>query len=182
MILPSCFSFTIILQLFNLERKIIIDITSIQKLLRKALLYRLMANVERIVSNAGLSHQEVSRTGRKGNWFNDAYNNNEDIHLSSLSKILSIVNKQTEIKQYRLTDIFDEKVLRISNVMSSLADEELDTIEDFMISEIDLFIDLIGDWGSLASKKKLSNNEYLIFEELQILIKNLSDKEDKPSG
>jgi len=52
-----------------------------------------MTNIDKTVSKAGLSHQEISsRTGRKGNWFNDAYNNNEDIHISSLSKVLSVIN------------------------------------------------------------------------------------------
>jgi hypothetical protein len=192
-VVPSCFDITIILQLLNLERKIIIDIASIQKLLRKALLYRLMANLDKTVSNAGLSHQEISsRTGRQGNWFNDAYNNNEDIHISSLSKILSVVNEHTEINQYRLTDIFDEKVLRISIVMSTLADEQrknkekdkenTDIIKNFIIAEIDLFLDLLGDWGSLIAKKKLNDNELVYFEKLQSLIKQLANEEDKSNG
>ncbi|WP_142675793.1 hypothetical protein [Bacillus taeanensis] len=142
-----------------------------------------MTNVEKIVSNAGLSHQEVSsRTGRKGNWFNDAYNNNEDIHISSLAKVLSVINAHTEIKQYQLSDLFDKKVLRISSVMSSLADENFATINNFITSEIDLFMDLIGDWGSLDSKKKLSNDERSYFKELQKLIKHLADKGDKSNA
>ena len=165
------------------ERTILINIASIQKLLRKALLYRIMTNVEKLVSNSGLSHQKISSsTGRKGNWFNDAYNNNEDIHLSSLSKILSVVNDHTEINQYQLTDIFDKKVLRLSSVMSSLADETEATINNFIISELDLFIDLLGDWGSLDSKNKLSSQEHTCFEELQKLIKQLANKGGKSNG
>lgn len=136
-----------------------------------------MTNVEKVVSNAGLSHQEVSaHTGRKGNWFNDAYNNNEDIQISSLAKILSVVNDYTEIERYQLSDIFDNKVLRISKVMASLADEDLRTIYNFIMSEIDLFMDLIGDWGSLNSKNKLSNDERSYFEKLQKIIRDLADK------
>lgn len=162
---------------------ILIDIITIKKLLRKALLYRLMTNLEKTVSNAGISHQEISsRTGRKGNWFNDAYNNNEDLHISSLSKVLSVVNDRTEIKQYSLSDLFDKKVLEISSVMSSLTDEDLATINSFIISEIDLFLDLIGDWGSLNSKKKLSNDEQSNFEELKKLIQDLADKEWKSNA
>lgn len=142
-----------------------------------------MTNVEKTVSNAGISHQEVSaRTGRKGNWFNDAYNNNEDIQISSLAKILSVVNDNTEIQKYQLIDLFDEKVLRISKVLASLSDEDSDTINDFITSETDLFIDLIGDWGSLDAKKKLSNQERSNFEELQKLITYSAKKEDKSNG
>lgn len=137
-----------------------------------------MTNIEKIISNAGLSHQEVSsRTGRKGNWFNDAFNNNEDIQISSLSKVLAVVNSHAKINKYLITDIFDEKVLRISRVMSSLADENPKSINDFIISEINLFIDLVGDWGSLNSKNKLTDIERLYFDELQRLVKHLAEKE-----
>lgn len=156
------------------KEAILINIESIQKLLKKALLYRLMTNVEKIVSNANLSHQEISSgTGRKGNWFNDAFNNNEDIQLSSLAKVLSVINSKKVINQYQLKDIFDDKVLKISSVMSSLADEDIATINNFITSEKELFIDLIGDWGSLDAKRKLTSIEHSCFLELQSLIKQL---------
>jgi hypothetical protein len=151
---------------------IVIEIASIQKLLKQALLYRLMTNIEKMVSTANLSHQEISsRTGRKGNWFNDAFNNNEDIKISSLAKILSVINSNTDINQYQLADIFDKKVVRIANVISCLADEDLSNIKNFLYSERDLFMDLIGDWGSLDSKKKLTGPEHACFKEILQVIK-----------
>ncbi len=162
----------------QIGRKIIINITNIQKLLRKALLYRLITNIDKIVSTAGISHQELStNTGRKGNWFNDAYNNNEDIRISSLAKVLSVVNNKIDIKQFSISNLYDEKVLRISSVISSLADENSLSINDFIFSEKDLFIDLVGDWGSLSSKKKLTSEEESCYQELQRLLKG-NDKED----
>ena len=158
--------------LSSLERKVLININSVQKLMRKALLYRLITNIEKITSKAGLSHQKISaETGRRGNWFNDAFNNNEDIKISSLAKILSVVNHKTDIKEYHLSDVFDEKVLKISRVISSLSDESSNSIQDFILSEETLLLDLIGDWGSLNSKKKLSSEEISCFEELQQLLR-----------
>lgn len=150
---------------------ICIEISSLQKLLRKALLYRLMININGIISESGLSHQEIScQTGRARNWFNDAYNNNEDIRLSSLSKVFAVLSKEFDLSNYQITDLFDKKVLHISGVLNSLADEDNDSIAGFILSEREIFSDLIADWGSLNEKKKLNEDEQFHYSELKFLL------------
>ncbi|WLR44394.1 hypothetical protein LC087_18975 (plasmid) [Bacillus carboniphilus] len=106
------------------------------------------------------------------------FNNSEDIKISTLAKILTVVNKHTPISDYKLTDLFDEKVLRISNTIASLSDESPETIIKFIESENELFMDLIADWGSLLSKNKLSDEEQLYLKDLKQLIHTFTNKGD----
>lgn len=148
-----------------------IEIDYLRKLLRKALLYRLMTNIEKIVTRTGLPHSQISkRMGRATNWFNDAYNNNEDIQLSSLSGILAVVDTINKIDEYKISDIFDEKVLKITTLMIKIADEESEHIPAFINSEKTLFMDLIGDWGSLGAKRKLTSLEQKYLKRIQSIV------------
>jgi len=148
-----------------------IEIDYLQKLLRKALLYRLMGNIDKIVDRTNLPHSQVSkRMGRAKNWFNDAYNNNEDIQLSSLSGIIAVVNTVDKIDEYKLSDLFDEKVLQITTLMIKIADEESEHIPAFIDAEKILFMDLIGDWGSLEAKRKLNSLEQKYLKRIQSLV------------
>ncbi len=133
-----------------------------------------MTNLDNLVSESNLSHIDISsRAGRKGNWFNDAYNNNEDIRLSSLAKILSIINKEKDITEYVLSDLFDKKVLEIARVLSNINDEDENSVHvlDFISAEDVLFVDLLGDWGSLESKRKLNSEEKMSFHKIKEFIK-----------
>lgn len=160
--------------MLNLSRQkgvIKIEIKYLQKLLHKALIYRLMANINEFLKNANIRHYQLSEgTRRAKNWFNDAYNNNEDIQLSSLSKIMAFINSIDKIEKYQLSDLFDEKVLLITTVMMSLGDEETNHIHTFINSERDLFEDLIGDWGTLEAKKKLTELEQKHFKIVESLV------------
>jgi hypothetical protein len=154
-------------------------------LFKKALLYRLLTNIDDLISKAKLSHKEVSsRTGRKGNWINDAYNQSEDIQISSLAKIFSVINTEIDLNGYSLSAVFDDKVLDIARVISNLSDEEEDSaqIAEFVSSEEELLIDLLGDWGSLESKRKLNEEELSYFREIKKLINQQASKEDSPDA
>jgi hypothetical protein len=135
------------------------------------MLYRLMSNINKLTMDANLKHKEISeQTGRAGNWVNRVYNNNSDITMSSFSKILSAISRKVDMDQYKLTVVFDHKILEIANVMSSLADEDTNSVSAFIISERDLFSDLMGDWGALNEKRKLSKEEKILLKQLQNLL------------
>lgn len=130
-----------------------------------------MDNLDKLISEAKLTHREVSnRAGNSNNWFNDAYNNNEDIHMSSFIKILSVINQEIELKELKLVGIFDEKLLSISSLISRLNDEERNYLNDFIVSEKNLFLDVLGDWASMAYRNKLSENEKEIMDRVKTLI------------
>lgn len=153
-----------------------IEIKHLKKLLQKALLYRLMTNLDSFLKEANIKHSRLSlATGRARNWFNDAYNNNEDIQLSSLTRVLAVINSKDNIGKYKLSDLFDQKILQITILMMSLGDEEPEYVPAFIESEYELFIDLISDWALLEDNKKLTFEEKEHFKKIQIML----DKEEK---
>jgi hypothetical protein len=140
-----------------------------------------MDSIGEIVAKTDFSHQRISeRTGRSKNWFNDAFNNNEDIQISSLSKVLSILNEQTNIREYKLSDLFNENSLAIAKVLCLLPDETEESLSHFITEEVDTFSDLLADLGSINYRKKLSPDEIDCFRDLEALIKQLksTDKEE----
>ncbi|UZJ78609.1 hypothetical protein [Fictibacillus sp. KU28468] len=152
---------------------ITIEIFLLQKLLRKAMIYQLMIKINKLIKEANLTHKEISeQTGRSGNWVNRVYNNSSDITMSSLSKIISVISEKIELDKYNLNALFDQKTLKIASTMSSLADENSISATAFILSEKELFSDLMGDWGALSERKKLSKKEKAVFEKLQKLLKD----------
>ncbi|PTY77371.1 hypothetical protein B5V88_10440 [Heyndrickxia sporothermodurans] len=142
--------------------------------MRKSLLYRLMDNIDDLISEAKLTHREVSnRAGNSNNWFNDAYNNNEDIHISSFVKVLSVIDNKQDLKEHKLLNVFDKKILSISTLISRLSDEDEQYINDFIISDKQLFLDVLGDWASMEYKNKLNEKEKEIMEKVKILISKI---------
>lgn len=132
-----------------------------------------MANLDSLVSAAELNHRQLSsRTGRNQNWFNDAYNNNEDIYISSFTKVLSIVQQEHDLAKYKLDDIFDSKILAIALMMSRLSDENSDHIQNFILSEKELFIDLLGDWASIDNRNKLTEPEKEAMNHVKKVVSN----------
>lgn len=130
-----------------------------------------MDNIDNLISKAKLTHREVSnRAGNSNNWFNDAYNNNEDIHISSFIKVLSVINQKHDLKEEKLLNIFDKKILSISSLISRLSDEEENYINDFIIAEKQLFLDILGDWAAMSYKNKLSEKEKEIMDKVKVLI------------
>ncbi|WP_377520057.1 hypothetical protein [Priestia megaterium] len=153
-----------------------IEIKHLKKLLQKALLYRLMTNLDSFLKEANIKHSRLSlATGRARTWFNDAYNNNEDIQLSSLTRVLAVINSKGNIEKYKLSDLFDQKILQITTLMMSLGDEEPEYVPAFIESEHKLFIDLISDWALLEDNKKLTFEEKEHFKKIRIML----DKEEK---
>lgn len=150
---------------------IFIEKNILLKLLRKSVLYRLMDNIDDLISKSNLTHRELSNlAGNSDNWFNDAYNNNEDIQITSFAKILSVVNQKKDLSDYKLMSIFNEKILKITSLISRLSDEEDNYIEDFIIAEKTIFIDIIGDWASMAYKKKLNTKELELLNKVKDLV------------
>lgn len=130
-----------------------------------------MDNIDDLISEAKLTHREVSnRAGNSNNWFNDAYNNNEDIHISSFVKVLSVINEKYDLKEHKLLNVFDTKILSISTLVSRLSDEEENYINDFIIADKQLFLDVLGDWASMDYKNKLNEKEKEIMEKVKVLI------------
>ena len=146
------------------------------KLLRKALLYRLMDNLNHLISDGKLTHRAVSNLmGNSDNWFNDSYNNNEDISISSFTRVLSVIGQKIELKEYKLISLFDEKILEIASLMGKLSDEDDSFISDFVRADKTIFIDLLGDWASMAYKNKLDETEKTTMNQVRNLI---SEEED----
>lgn len=116
-----------------------------------------MTNIDILISDSNLNHREIStKIGNSANWMNDAFNNNEDIRISSLIKILSIMPDKSE---KTLNTLFDDKMLEITSMMNSLSDENDGYIKCFIQSEKQLFTDIIGDWAAMERKNKLNEEE-----------------------
>jgi|SRR5690625_478855 len=133
-----------------------------------------MANIDSLISESKLTHRELSnRVGNASNWFNDAYNNNEDIYLSSFTKVLSVIQEESNLDDYKLLDMYDNKILKFAQLIAKLSDEEdVQHIKGFIISEKSTFVDLLGDWASIEHNNKLSNSEIKTMSQLQNIIKN----------
>lgn len=130
-----------------------------------------MDNIGGLISEANLTHREVSnRAGKSNNWFNDAYNNNEDIHISSFIKVLSVINQKHSLKDYNLLTIFDDKILNISSFISRVSDEDDHYIVQLIIDEKQLVLDILGDWASMAYKNKLNEKETEVMNQVRLLI------------
>ncbi|KOO42600.1 helix-turn-helix domain-containing protein [Priestia koreensis] len=155
------------------ERMSPIEILTLKKLMRKALIFNLMNNLNKIIRKAGMSHRELSeRSGQSSNWFNDAYNNSEDITISSLAKVFGVLNEKVNISSYQLTDLFDKQIIQISSTLSSLVDENEQSIQTFILSQPSLFSDLLADWAALNEKNKLTSDEKLLYVDIQALLSN----------
>lgn len=128
--------------------------------MKKALLYRLMKNIDQLVYKTGLSHSAVSdRIGSAKNWFNDAYNNNEDIYISSFTKVLSVIDGELDLSKYNLIDIFDRKIFKIVSLMHYLSDNDVAYLDTIIAHDPSAFVELIADWKSMDYRKKLSDVE-----------------------
>jgi len=129
-----------------------------------------MTNIDTLLIDANLNHKEVSnKIGNPNNWFNDAFNNNEDIRLSSIIKIISVIPEQKSIK---LNALFDCKILEITSMMTNLSYEDDNYIKKFILSESEIFTDVIGDWATMNYRGKLKDDEQKAVETIRHLINN----------
>ena len=155
-----------------LERVLLIEIVTVKSLLRKALIYRIMVKVDELVVEANLTHKEISeQTGREGNWVNRIYNDSSDMTVSSLAKILSVINQKVCLEDIGLNRVFNTEVLKVAKVMSQVADENTDSISSFILSEKLIFSDLMGGLGALRERNKLTAAEKEVLEKIEDLLK-----------
>jgi len=142
------------------------------RLLKKSMLYRLMSNTDKLLSDLNLTHRELSnRIGNADNWFNDAFNNYEDIRLSSFTRVLSVIQQEINLESYNLTTIFDDTILNIGLLIGGLSDEDDEEhIKNIIILEKSLFTDLIGDWAPMKQRNRLSDMEKETVQKINILI------------
>jgi len=154
------------------------DINQLKKLLHKALIYRLMTKLDGFARDAKIPHSRLSvETGRSRNWFNEAYNNNEDIKISSLTRVLGAINRVHQIHDYKISDLFDEKVLHITELLTRLSDEEDNKTPLFSRYDKELFLDLMSDWRALEAKNKLNITEQESLKVLRELVLSGENKE-----
>lgn len=149
----------------------------LQVLLKKALIYNLMVNVDASLEEKNISHSNLSsRTGRKGNWFNDAKNNNEDIRISTFIRIFAAIQPKQEAgidtePTEILKDVFSKRVFDISDKLNNVMDGEGTPMRDIIQSDSDFYQDLIGDWAAVRSLGKLTEQEALYVDQISNWLK-----------
>lgn len=149
----------------------------LQVLLKKALVYNLMVNVDMVLEHEGITHRDLSsRTGRAGNWFNDAKNNNEDIQFSTLARIFAAIQPKQEAgidtnTTEMLKNVFSKKVFDVSEKLNNVMDGEGTPIQDIIQSDRDFYQDRIGDWASINSLGKLTEQEGLYVDQISSWLK-----------
>lgn len=137
--------------------------------MRKALLYQLMNNLNGVISKTDLTHREISNgIGNADNWFNDAYNNNEDIYISSFIRVLSVIDKEFTLVNYNLINLFDENILKIASLMDALSNEEDAYVIKFIEADLSTFIGLVANWKSMDYRNKLNDIEKESLEKIDI--------------
>jgi len=149
----------------------------LQSLLKKALVYNLMVNVDAVLEKKGITHRDLSsRTGRAGNWFNDAKNNNEDIQFSTVARVLAAIQPEQEIgvgtdTTEILNNVFSEKVFEVSEKLNNVMDGEGTPIHDIIQSDRNFYQDRIGDWASINSLGKMTKQEGLYVDQISSWLK-----------
>lgn len=142
------------------------------RLLKKSLLYRLMNKLDRLIIDANLTHRDVSHlTGNSHSWFNDAYNNYEDIYISSFIRVLSVIKPEIDFyNKLKLNDLFDESTLIIASIIGKLSDEDERDIANFIQSDKEIFNEIKVDWMSMEYKNKLNNEEKKVVEQVKNIL------------
>lgn len=127
-----------------------------------------MDNLDKLISEANLTHRAISNgIGNSDNWFNDAFNNNEDIQVSSLTRVLSVISEEIDLKDYKITSLFDKKILEIASLIGKLSDEDERYIFEFIKSDKNIFTDMLGDWASMEYRDKLNDAEKQVLAQVK---------------
>lgn len=164
----------------------LINVSVILKMVKKVLMYQLLTNLDSKLKEKDLqlTHRDLSiGTGRAPSWFNNSFNQLEDLQISSFLRILATANERSkektgkEIEEVFLRDIFTSEAIDTANALNNLAAEENNHLLDFIQSEEKLFKDLIGYWGILSSKNKLDVTEEEVLREIRTVLKTISDSE-----
>jgi hypothetical protein len=142
----------------------------LQCLLQKVMLFRLTRNLDAELSDRRISHRAVSEgTGRKSNWFNRTFNKVEDLHSSSLIKLLANINKlSSTTERYESVDmgkVFNESLLQIASVsidlgnnsISHLIEHDSDFCEFF--NGLQFYVDSLKRLNNVVSQEELDAYE-----------------------
>lgn len=166
----------------------LINISIIQKMVKKAVIYQLMTNFDLKLKakEIQLTHRDLSiETGRAEAWYNNSFNNIEDLRVSSFLRILAVANErykentETEIDGAFLHAIFTSKLLLTASAINHLAIENDTHLLNYIQSEEMLFQDLVGYWGILNSKSKLDAEEEEALREIRIILKTNGNSEQE---
>lgn len=159
----------------------LINVSVIQKMIKKAAIYQLMTNFDEKLKSeeVQLTHRDLSDgTGRAETWFNNSFRNAEDLRISSFLRILAVANEshidkvQSEIDGTFLSDIFTSKVLGIASTINEVAMENDSAHLDFEFvqSKEKVFQDLVTYWGILSANNKLDASEKEALQEIRLFL------------
>lgn len=162
----------------------LINVSVIQKMIKKAAIYQLMTNFDEKLKSeeVQLTHRDLSDgTGRAETWFNNSFRNVEDLQISSFLRILAVVNErhkektEIEIDGAFLSAIFTSKVLQTASAINGVTIENDAHLFDFVQSEGKLFQELVAYWGILSANNKLDEAEEEALREVRTILNKNSD-------
>lgn len=165
-----------------------INVSVIQKMMKKAVIYQLMTSFDTKLKSeeVQLTHRDLSEaTGRAETWFNNSFRNVEDLRISSFLRILAVVNENhkekigSEIDGAFLSVIFNSKVLQAASAINGLAMENDDHLLEFVQEEEKLFQDMVAYWGILNSNNKLDEAEEEALKDIRAILNTNSDSEQE---
>ncbi|UOE58283.1 hypothetical protein HPB58_13045 [Priestia filamentosa] len=81
-----------------------------------------------------------------------------------------MIHRYKPIDDYKLSSLFDRRVLQISQALSGLVGEKESYIPTMIKDDTELFTDLLGDWGTLSSKNRLTSSEQECLTSVRSLI------------
>ena len=149
-------------------------------LLKKGLVFKLLTDLDQQLSKANIRHSDVSAAiNNAPPWFNNVFNNNEDIRMSSLIRVIAYVTEQEGIdRETFLNELFNTSLLDYARIINVTKDEVLPGVAileqkkllEIIQEEKRLFVDLDSQWGYLQSKEKLNAEEASIREQIKQLI------------
>lgn len=157
------------------------DYKMLKTVLTKALLYRMMANLDRLIYESELSDQKLTERmgGKSHTWLNNAKNNAEDIRISSLIRVLAEIQDEFKsssgkdpLDKRQVSSLFDSTMLEIAKIINECKDGTSLNVEGLFSDRLNTYKDLKGDWGILKVKKKLSPEELSLIEELTIIVQD----------
>jgi len=141
-------------------------------LLKKILLYRLTRNIDKELQNRKISHAKLSAiSGRGGNWFNRAFNELEDMRVTTFIRTITAINKKTSGRDNNPVDvnhILDEELFKISSVFIDLATNGAEyllnndpEIRQFF-RDIKFYVDALKALDSVLSAEELQSYEQIL--------------------
>lgn len=156
-----------------------LDTLALQKLFNKLTVYKFLGNLTTRFSR--ISHTKISiKAGRAQNNFNRAFNENEDIRLSTLLRYWRAIDQLVKDSQLTVADdrpftfesLLDEELLNILDTVNQLSD--IDWNEVARTEHFQHFIHGLEFYVSLLTKKGLLLTEEI--EAFKILVHQVKNK------